>query len=97
MSDVISKAIEALTEKLGGETLSSSVKFQIGDEGAVRIDDGGVRADDGSDADVTLTADVDTFQSILQGDMNPTSAYMSGRLKLDGDMGAAMKLASLLA
>lgn len=96
MSDVISKAVEALKEKLGDETFPASVKFQIGEEGAVRVDEGGVRADD-SEADVTLSADVETFEGILKGDVNPTTAYMTGKLRLDGDMGVAMKLASLLA
>jgi putative sterol carrier protein len=43
-----------------------------------------------------LTADVETFQGLLDGDVNPTSAFISGRLKVDGDMGLAMKLGSLL-
>jgi putative sterol carrier protein len=32
----------------------------------------------------------------MAGDLNPTSAFMSGKLKLDGDMGTAMKLGSAL-
>jgi putative sterol carrier protein len=66
-------------------------------EGAVIVDGGGVRAaTDADDADVTMTADSDTFQEIMAGDLNPTSAFMSGKLKLDGDMGTAMKLGSAL-
>ena len=53
------------------------------------MDEGGARPGD-DDAEVTLTADTDTFRSILDGDLNPTAAFMSGRLKIDGDMGAAM-------
>jgi putative sterol carrier protein len=48
------------------------------------------------DADVTLIADVDTFRGILAGEINPTSAFMSGKLSIDGDMGTAMKLGGLL-
>ena len=33
----------------------------------------------------------------MSGDTNPTSAFMTGKLKVDGDMGMAMKLASALA
>ncbi len=43
-----------------------------------------------------LTADAETFQGIMDGDVNPTSAFMGGRLKVDGDMGLAMKLGNLL-
>ncbi len=44
-----------------------------------------------------MSADAETFQAIFEGDMNPTSAFMTGKLKVDGDMGMAMKLASVLA
>ena len=45
---------------------------------------------------MTLTADSETFKSIFEGDTNPTSAFMTGKLSVDGDMGMAMKLASVL-
>jgi putative sterol carrier protein len=46
---------------------------------------------------VTLTASPETFRAIMTGDTSATGAYMSGRLRLDGDMGLAMRLGSLLA
>ena len=95
MSDVITSAVEALNAK-GAEGFDGSAKFMIEGEGAIMIDETGARADDG-EADVTLTADAETFQSILEGDMDPTAAFMSGKLAIDGDMGLAMKLGSLLA
>ena len=36
-------------------------------------------------------------KQILAGDLNPTAAFMSGKLAVDGDMGAAMRLGGLLA
>ncbi|RMH50624.1 MAG: sterol carrier family protein [Alphaproteobacteria bacterium] len=96
MSDVIDKAVAALREKLAGETLPGSALFRIGEEGCVRVNSDGVHAGEG-EADVTLTADAETFRGILSGEVNPTTAYMTGRLKLEGDMGVAMKLAGLLA
>ncbi|UZD91500.1 SCP2 sterol-binding domain-containing protein [Cognatishimia activa] len=95
MSDIVAAAVKALSEKLGDGVLDGSVKFEIEGEGALIIDANGVRASD-DDADVTLTADADLFQDILSGDVNPTSAFMSGKLKVDGDMGMAMKLGSIL-
>ena len=95
MSDVIDTAVAALNEKISGG-FDGLAKFVIGDEGAVMIDSDGARAGD-DDADVTLTADADVFQSILEGETNPTAAFMTGKLKVDGDMGMAMKLASTLA
>ncbi|NKX44294.1 SCP2 sterol-binding domain-containing protein [Roseicyclus persicicus] len=93
---VIDAAVAALSEKLS-DGFDGSVKFVISGEGAVMVDGGGVRAaTEDDEADVTMTADVDTFQGILSGDVNPTTAFMTGRLKLDGDMGTAMKLGSVL-
>lgn len=95
MSDVISEAVTALNEKLSGEELGGTVKFNIQGEGSVVVDDSGARASD-DDADVTLTADTETFQDMMSGNLNPTAAFMSGKLTLDGDMGLAMKLGSVL-
>ena len=96
MSDVIEKAVSALNEKLGGDAFDGSAKFVIEDVGAIVVDADGARASD-DETDVTLSADVDTFRAILEGDLSPTSAFMSGRLTLDGDMGAAMRLGAVLA
>ncbi|TYB82934.1 SCP2 sterol-binding domain-containing protein [Maritimibacter fusiformis] len=95
MSDVIEKAVAALKEKIGNDGFDAVAKFVIEGEGAVMVDQDGVRQGDG-DADVTLTASADTFQSIVSGELNPTSAFMTGKLSIDGDMGAAMRLGSAL-
>jgi len=95
MSDVVSMAVTALNEKIGDAGFDGLAKFVIADEGAVMIDSDGARAGD-DEADVTLTADVDTFQGILDGSQNPTAAFMTGKLSVDGDMGLALKLSSLL-
>jgi len=96
MSDVIAAAVAALNDKLDASGFDGTAKFDIAGEGCVMIDANGARAGD-EPADVTLSADVDTFQEILSGDLNPTSAFMTGKLSVDGDMGAAMKLAGALA
>ncbi|PWJ21108.1 SCP2 sterol-binding domain-containing protein [Jannaschia seohaensis] len=93
MSDIVTEAVTQLSQKIG--TFDGSVKFVIEDEGAVMVDQDGVRASD-EEADCTMTADAETFQGILAGEVNPTAAFMSGRLKVDGDMGVAMKLGGAL-
>lgn len=94
MSAVIEAAVTALAQKV--QSFDGVAKFVVNGEGAIMIDEDGVRAGD-DEADVTLSADADVFQAILEGDMNPTSAFMSGKLSVDGSMGMAMKLASALA
>lgn len=95
MSDVIAKAVEMLSSKIGGG-FDGTAKFVITDEGAIMLDGDGARAGD-DDADVTLTADADTFNGIMSGETNPTAAFMTGKLTVDGDMGLAMSLGNMLA
>lgn len=94
MSDVIDAAVTALNAKLSGG-FDGVAKFVIPGEGAIMMDGTGARAGD-EEADVTLTADADVFRAILEGDMNPTSAFMTGKLSVDGNMGLALKLGSVL-
>jgi putative sterol carrier protein len=62
----------------------------------VDVQDGSVSvAEGGGDADATISASEETFGQIASGDLNATTAYMTGKLKIKGDMGAAMKLQKL--
>lgn len=94
MSEVVNAAVAALSEKFSGG-FSGTAKFVIEGEGALIVDGTGVRAGD-DDADVTLTADRETFEGILSGDVNATAAFMQGKLAVDGDMGLAMQLGAAL-
>ncbi|WP_022706671.1 MULTISPECIES: SCP2 sterol-binding domain-containing protein [Paracoccus] len=93
MSDVVTKAVEKLGQKI--DSFDSTAKFVIEDEGAIMIDEAGVREGD-EEADVTLTATRDVFEGILNGDVNPATAFMTGKLKIDGSMGVAMALGQKL-
>ena len=93
MSKVVEAAVAALDPKAKG--FDGTAKFVIEGEGAVYIDANGARAAD-DEADVTLTASRETFEGMLSGDVNPTMAFMTGKLKVDGAMGTAMKLGALL-
>lgn len=95
MSDVINEAVAALNAKMGDGGFDGIAKFDIEGEGSIVMDSAGARASD-DDADVTLSADAETFKAILDGEQNPTSAFMTGKLSVDGDMGLAMKLAGVL-
>ena len=95
MSEILNQARDVLTQKLEGGVFDGSAKFLISGEGALILDGEGVRiADD--PADVTLTATAEVFEDILAGTQNPTSAFMSGKLSVEGDMGLAMRLAGVL-
>jgi putative sterol carrier protein len=82
--------------KLAG--MSNSYLFDIEGEGQwlVTVADGALSvAEGGGDADATITTNGETFDKIVTGEQNPTTAYMTGKLKIKGDLGAAMKLQKL--
>jgi putative sterol carrier protein len=91
-----SLASRADTSKTAGMTNSYLFDIEGAGQWHVDVDDGTVSVrEGGGDADVTISASEETFQRIIAGEQNPTSAYMTGKLKVKGDMGAAMKLQKL--
>lgn len=50
----------------------------------------------GGDAGCTMIMDSDDFVKMFKGELNPTQAFMGGRLKMKGDMMIAMKLEKLM-
>jgi putative sterol carrier protein len=78
--------------------MNNSFLFDIEGEGQwlVKVADGAVSVTEGTgDADATIETTGETFEKIVSGEQNPTTAYMTGKLKIKGDMGAAMKLQKL--
>ena len=78
--------------------MNNSYLFDIEGAGQWKVDvqDGAVSVEEGTgDADVTISTSEETFGKIVAGEQNPTSAYMTGKLKIKGDMGAALKLQKL--
>ena len=78
--------------------MTNSYVFDIDGAGQwkVDVDDGKVTVTEGGgDADAVISASSETFEKIVAGEQNPTSAYMTGKLKIKGDMGAARKLQKL--
>jgi putative sterol carrier protein len=78
--------------------MSNSFLFDIDGAGKWKVDvnDGRVRVTEGeADADAIISTSEETFTKLINGEQNPTSAYMTGKLKVKGDMGAAMKLQKL--
>jgi putative sterol carrier protein len=78
--------------------MTNSYLFDV--EGAgkwtVSVDNGKVTVTEGGEnADAIISTSAETFEKIVSGEQNPTSAYMTGKLKVKGDMGAAMKLQKL--
>lgn len=48
------------------------------------------------DPNVTISMNVDDLAKLVAGELNATSAFMAGKLKIKGDMSLAMKLQSII-
>src|SRR5690348_3900377 len=84
------------SSKVAGMTNSYVFDIDGAGQWKVDVDDGKVTVTEGGgDAAATISAPVEDFRKIVAGEQNPTSAYMTGKHKIKGDMGAAMKLQKL--
>lgn len=94
MSDVIDAAVSRLSARIG-DGFDGVALFVIPGEGSIVVDSAGVRAGE-AEADVTLTATAEVFEQLLAGELNPTAAFMTGKLAIEGSMGMAMKVGAAL-
>jgi putative sterol carrier protein len=74
------------------------VKFDFGDAGKIFLDGAAnaVSADDAA-ADTTIKVKLEDFVAMAQGQLDPTAAFMQGKLRVEGDMGVAMQLQGVMA
>jgi putative sterol carrier protein len=94
LSKVIDTAVAALSAR-AGSGFDAVAKFVFPGEGSIMFDANGAREGD-EPADVTLTASTEVFEALLAGEISAASAFMSGKLTVDGSMGLAMKLGQVL-
>jgi putative sterol carrier protein len=88
------RAKAALAPKLGYR-----VAFDLGSDGIIYWDGTQTPAtisNEAGEADTTLTLSLDDLQKLIEGNLNPTLAYMTGKLKVAGSMGVALKISQLL-
>ena len=78
--------------------LGATLKFKIDDE-VIYLDGTGEEnqvSNEDKDADCMISTSGDNFQKLFKGELNPMMAVMTGKVKVKGDMGVAMKLKSLM-
>ena len=79
-------------------TLAAVFHYRVNDsDHQLRIDQGACILESGppEEADATLTLEADTLCSLLDGELDGMAAFMSGQLKVGGDMMLAMRLTEL--
>ena len=93
-------ATTGLKEKIGEDCcLGATVKFDFGDDGILFLDatqSPNVVSNDDNDAQCTMVISMENFMEMAAGNLDGTSAFMTGKLKIQGDMGIAMKLGPML-
>ena len=97
-------SLDNLTEQVQTQapqlaTLGYKVKFDVEDEGVIVIDGtvNPVTVDNADiETDCTILLSSDRLEKLISGDLSPTLAYTLGQIKVDGSLGVAMKLVSML-
>lgn len=87
-------------EKVGEDSgLDATIKFDFTDTDGVLFIDGkstpNTVSNEDADAQCTVKVSSEDFGKLLRRELDPMTAFMGGKLKIDGDMGVAMKLGRL--
>jgi putative sterol carrier protein len=97
VQEIITQLGTAIGDNSG---LGGTLKFDFGEPGSVLIDGKStpntVSDGDGKSADCTISVTLETFEKMVKGELDGTSAFMQGKLRVAGDMGLAMKLGPIL-
>lgn len=98
VASVFAAASGAVTDEIKDD-LNATLHFLISDKSWTLVSKKGaaleVKNEKPEKADVTLITDDATFVKMAKGEVKPTSAFMSGKLKIKGSMGLALKVEKL--
>ena len=100
-SAAVQQIISQMAGAIGANSgLGGTLKFDFGDAGSVLVDGksspNSVCDGAGKSADCTISVTLETFDKMVKGELDGTSAFMQGKLQVAGDMGLAMKLGPVL-
>ena len=91
---------DTIRNKVGGDSgLNATLKFDCGADGCIYVDGQGTPntvSNDNKDADCTIIISLANLGAMIRGELAPTTGFMTGKLKVDGDMGVAMRLQRVL-
>jgi putative sterol carrier protein len=84
-----------LKSRVENGSFDASVKFDTGADGVLLINGKSISTTDGP-ADCTIKLSLSDFEDLLAGELSPTTAFMTGKIQVEGDMSVAMSLQQLL-
>ena len=98
----LSELTDELRKRAGQNVkLGYKVKFILEDDGIIFWDGTehppAVDNEDKPDATTTIKISPENLKKLMDGALDPTLAYMTGKLKVEGSMGVALKLTSMFA
>ncbi len=98
----LQEVADALTKRVGEKSpLGGTLKFDLGEAGTLLIDGTGtagntVAVNQDHPARCTISMTADDFRELIHGRLQPATAFMTGRMRVDGDMGLAMRLGQMV-
>ena len=95
----MSEALDFVKQNAEGKDLSvlpGSIKWVVDSQIVFMNPDNGEITDDDVEAACTITTDMETFRGMYDKSVSPQAAFMTGKLKVEGDMGIAFKLQSVI-
>ena len=86
---------DGIQKGLNGKSFDGSLKFDCGSDGVVVLADNKATTRD-QDTDCTIRISTENLTKLLTGKLNPMTGVATGKLKVSGNIGVAMKLGQLL-
>ncbi len=91
----VQQIVDQIKPKVESAGFDRSVKFDTGSDGVIVIDGATISIDD-QNTDCTIKLSLSDLEDLISGDLSPTTAFMTGKIKVEGDMSVAMALSQLL-
>jgi putative sterol carrier protein len=87
--------VDQIKPKVESAGFERSVKFDTGQDGVIVIDGATISTAD-QETDCTIKLSLSDLEDMIAGELNPTTAFMTGKIKIEGDMSVAMALSQLI-
>lgn len=96
----LDEATQVIQDKVGEDCgLDAKLKFLLDGEHIISVNAKevpNVVSNEDSDADTVIRLSMDNFEKIINESLNPMTAFMMGKIKVEGNMGIAMNINKIL-